>query len=627
MSRGRPPKVYKELEGLPADMSIEDIGEAIFELNKASYEEKPVDITTFVEDSYFLGSMYGSEPDSVFYPWWLNHLKKIHPSPFFNPYTEVILHLPIGAGKSVFALTSVLYDLYKLLCLKDPQVFYGIRPQGTQITFAIFSALKYLANDDEWGRFSGMIGSSLWFKDRGVIPPDRVHPTVIFAKGCGITLGTSAIHALGKAVIGGLLDEANFLGTKNDKIKSAYLAVSRRMESRFLQKGGTLPGILFLASSPKFATSFLSERIEAANKSKSTYIVANAPIWHIKGHLGLYSGEMFPIYTGDEFTDPFILEPEAVTQRDPAKIMQVPIEYLDSFQKDMIESIRDIVGTPIAGSQSFFRGRGAIALVATMPHRFSKEVIELTLDNDAGELLDYVDKKYFSDPIFPEAWRFIHVDLSVTMDRTGIGCVFCLPQKTEFFDENGRAYEKSVRSYYMDFGLVLKAKQGQEVPHYKIEAFLLYLKRNGYPIKTVTFDQYQSRTTMQNLLLQGFDVRHCSVDAKRDAYIGLRTEILNKTILLTKHSLLVEELANLQDDGQKIDHLPHLSKDLSDGLAGAYFGCQQSNTVLRITDLKPRAPLLNPGRFQGVKQLRKEMMMKGVASQFLPSYLDKGIRL
>jgi hypothetical protein len=205
--------------------------------------------------------------------------------------------------------------------------------------------------------------------------------------------------------------------------------------------------------------------------------------------------------------------------------------------------------------------------------------------------------------------------------------VFCISERKEFTDEDGHVLVKNDRTYYTDFSCCIRAKEGKEIPLYKIEAFLIGLKRRGYPIKMISFDQYQSKVAMQNLMLQGLTVSHCSVDAKRDAYVGLRTEILNKNILITKHPLLVEELANLQDDGDKIDHLPHLSKDMSDALAGAYFGCNQANSVLRVQETAPRAPLLNQGRFHGVEQMRKEMRLRGVASQFLPSYLEKGIRL
>ena len=55
------------------ESSIQDRSEAIYELiGKQIYREQPVGIKTFIEDSYFLGSIY----DDVF-PMWKNMLQEI----------------------------------------------------------------------------------------------------------------------------------------------------------------------------------------------------------------------------------------------------------------------------------------------------------------------------------------------------------------------------------------------------------------------------------------------------------------------------------------------------------------------------------------------------------------------
>jgi len=54
----------------------------------AGYEEVPVDIMTFVEDSDYLGNFFG---DSQFFPCWVEPLKEIYPNPYISPCNEIIL--------------------------------------------------------------------------------------------------------------------------------------------------------------------------------------------------------------------------------------------------------------------------------------------------------------------------------------------------------------------------------------------------------------------------------------------------------------------------------------------------------------------------------------------------------
>ena len=101
------------------------------------YEQRPVDIDTFLENPYFMGEHF-ADPNTG--------ACKIYPSPFYNNYNEVLAMLGIGNRKSTISNISSLYEIYKLLCLKDPQSYY--KPlKSTIITFVIFSANKYTAEN------------------------------------------------------------------------------------------------------------------------------------------------------------------------------------------------------------------------------------------------------------------------------------------------------------------------------------------------------------------------------------------------------------------------------------------------------------------------------------------------
>ena len=55
-------------------------------------------------------------------------MKKIFPDNITTAYNTLILTGSIGIGKSTCAVVCQLYMLYRLLCLKDPYLYYGMQP-------------------------------------------------------------------------------------------------------------------------------------------------------------------------------------------------------------------------------------------------------------------------------------------------------------------------------------------------------------------------------------------------------------------------------------------------------------------------------------------------------------------
>lgn len=56
------------------------------------YERVPVDIETFINDDYYLGMMMRE----TLYPFWLDELKKIFPSPVLTKHPYIALGGAIG---------------------------------------------------------------------------------------------------------------------------------------------------------------------------------------------------------------------------------------------------------------------------------------------------------------------------------------------------------------------------------------------------------------------------------------------------------------------------------------------------------------------------------------------------
>lgn len=92
-----------------------------------SYEEIPVDIDTFLHSDRYLGhALTDSEGKFTLFPYWEEKLKEIFPDNITTRYNTIIFTGAIGLGKSTIAVICLLYMLYRLLCLKDPYLYYGL---------------------------------------------------------------------------------------------------------------------------------------------------------------------------------------------------------------------------------------------------------------------------------------------------------------------------------------------------------------------------------------------------------------------------------------------------------------------------------------------------------------------
>ena len=108
------------------------------------YKQPLVDINQFITDPDYLGSMFLVEGKMKLFSIWVDALNQIFPNPYYSPYYECAFSGSIGAGKSTCGRIVLLYDLYKLLMLKDPFLKYSLIASDA-IVLALFTANLNLA--------------------------------------------------------------------------------------------------------------------------------------------------------------------------------------------------------------------------------------------------------------------------------------------------------------------------------------------------------------------------------------------------------------------------------------------------------------------------------------------------
>jgi hypothetical protein len=535
---------------------------------------------------------------------------------------------------TVTATISILYDIYKLGCLKDPCEYYRLSP-GTMIIMAIFSATAATTKVN-WEEITQGITACPWIMRKlvdkrgverkiGPIVPVEVIPGVF------VQTGSKFQHSMGKAIFDGLMDEAAFGGANKNDAQKSYNELSSRIKTRFGKWGtkGNTPGQLFLISSPKEAGDFMQYRIEEAQKADArlTKIMQNIAVWDADPAKD--SDDKFTVFIGNENKEPCIFEPEEeIPEELMDELLYVPMSYYEDFKKDLLISIMNYGGITTTNDMALFKSPTLLNDVSILNNPFNKDVIELPFNKTDKTLMDFCDLSYFKNIRHPENNRFIHIDAAYsteTLDVYGLAASYCiLDENTLISNESSQdSFTRKDRSFFVDFAVGITAPKGQEVNLGKVQDFIEYLiKKCNYPVASISADQFQSKQTLQNLENKGFKTTYISVDRTRDPYLFLRYLVHNKQIMLAKNEKLKQELKRLRDDGKKCDHPVGGTKDIADAVTGSVWNCANSNDILNKA--KVAQSILNPQQYLAESQSLEIIEFERLKQQFSNS-IFKGL--
>lgn len=548
------------------------------------YVEVPVDIHTFLHEEQYLGAaLYDKEGRFTLYPFWEETLKQIYPTNIDTDYHTAILTGGIGIGKSTVAVIGMIYALYRMLCLKDPQIHYGLQ-NNELISFVFVNMTLREAKGVGWAKFHNYVLQSSWFMNHGTISKSTLLPTWK-PNNQSIELYAASTPGMlqGRAIFGIFVDEVNFSTTTIDIVKQKARAkrlvteAANRLQSRFM-KGTKNPTTLWLASSKASDQSYLDEFINQKKQidSKTTLIV-DQPQWVVRPDKD--SPIKFQVAVGNKFMENVLL-PKNSSQEYIKQfidkgytILNVPIGYYENFNSDLDGSLRDIAGISVGSNSSFIYGARLTQCIRDdLRNPFTKEIIEVGDDPNDGQQyynffdMSYVPKDKIAKPLY------IHIDPSLSGDKTGIAGVWIVGKKPNENGESGRDLQ-----FQLAFSVSVKAPRGRQVSFEKTRNFIRWLRQMGFNIKTISADTFQSASTLQQLQAEGFNTQVISVDRVKDRqcipYEYFRNTLYEQRIYLYKTQLLREELVNLQKDNNtgKVDHPHNGSKDQADAVAASTY--------------------------------------------------------
>jgi hypothetical protein len=530
-------------------------------LKENHFVEKPVDVKTFVQSPEYLGQPLLSdiqyeivEAMSQIYRKedLIELMGQAEGLSHFNKYTknELILQLGKGSGKDFISTVACAYVVYKLLCLKDPAIYFG-KPAGDAIDIINVAVNAQQAKNVFFKGFKTKIEKSPWFAGKFNAKADSIE----FDKAITVYSGHSERESHeGLNLLMAVLDEisgfATEVGTGNEQGKTAdniYKAFRGTVDSRFPDLGKVV-----LLSFPRYQGDFISQRYESVIAEKETIerkhtFIMNEDLPHDD------PGNQFEI-SWDEDTIIAYKIPRVYAFKRPTWEVNPTRKIEDfklAFYTDLGDAMMRFACMPTYASDAFFK---------------QKDKLEKCMNTrnplDSFRRFDEVFKPD------PDKVYYIHADLAQKHDK----CAVAIAHVDKWVNiQVIKDYEQVAPIVVVDAVAWWEPRAEGPVNLSEVKQWIMNLRRQGFNLGMVSFDRWQS-FDIQNEL-QAVGIRTETVSVAKKHYEDLAMMIYEERVSIPMIPILLEEMSELKImKGNRVDHPRKKSKDLADAVCGAVFG-------------------------------------------------------
>lgn len=546
-------------------------------------ERVPVGIEEFIDSPEFLGAT-----DLSLWPevrkaiieincnWWRGLQGGAHNSAALMGAT--------GTGKTSISIVTTIYHLYLVSCLINPQAVYGF-PKATSIVFAIMGAKPRVVNKVIYLPLRKLVESMPYFQKHFV--HDKLIESELYFPEKNVRVaqaGGDEDAILGEAIIGGVVDEINFMNVVQrskkaevstgraglyDQAQQVFSTMERRKRGRFTRPGPAI-GLVIASSSTKYKGDFTDrhKKFVEANGIKTCYIYNKRQFDVVPAER--FSGKKFRLVIGNDIHhDTRVLE-DHETVPEGAWVELVPIEYKDDFLKKPYDALRDVMGVSHNALSPFIKSRHKIY-----------ECVEAGKEAELESILvrDHVILGEHGMPRVKDGHyckghttrpRFVHIDLSRNADRCGIAMLRYDGMRKIARGNDGF---ELLPCATVEMSCTIQPDANNEIDVGEVRAFVKHLRyKYGYPIKAVSYDGVDSRESIQQWRKDGMRASMVSVDRSSTPYKQLRDAMYDTRIILQDDDEVLSEILDLEydEDKDKVDHPVNGSKDIADAICGAF---------------------------------------------------------
>ena len=536
-----------------------DFNDLIDMLDGEEFEERPVDLRTFVTSPDYLGLPPLSDHQYTLIEKSSQIYKESTLTKLFGEQegkrmykqtcNEVVAQLGKGSGKDYCSTISVAYIVHLLLCLKDPATYYG-KPPGDSIDIINIAINAQQASNVFFKGFKTRIDRSPWFIGKYTDKASEIK----FNKAITVHSGHSEREAWeGYNVIVVILDEISGFAIENttghDQAKTGdaiYDMYRASVDSRFPDFGKVI-----LLSFPRFKNDYIQQRYEAVIAEKE--VIQRVKKLKLNDELpdGI-EGNEFEVQWEEDHIKSYIYPKTFALKRptwevNPTKRIE---DFTVAFHKNMVDALGRFACMPSEAVDAFFKSREKIEKAFNKP--------ALAVDQ-FGRLEEWFQ---------PEEGKeyFIHVDLAQKHDH----CAVSMAHVDRWVNVKiTNDYSQPAPIVNVDSVRYWTPTPDKSVDFSEVKDHILALRTRGFKIRMCTFDRWNSHDMMQQLQAYGINTEILSVAKKH--YDDMAMIVLEERLNGPHIPLLIDELLQLKIMRDKVDHPRKGSKDLADAVCGAVF--------------------------------------------------------
>jgi hypothetical protein len=554
--------------------------EVLSNIWRINYKQKPPSIEEFLTDDW-LGPMHESlypHARNILVDFWKDN----------SPYRHLILAMAIGTGKSTISAIHNLYVTTLLFLMRNPKKFFGLAP-STSLVQALISFSMEKAEQLLLQPFLQILLTSKRYRRvkqeehllrHQLENPDKICWTTAghigklqFPNDIHYIIASTPYQLLGLNLIQATLSEISFFierGLSPDYIWRIFQDCKGRIQARF-GADKRLCGVVLDSSPNDIDASPIDKYIfngEAARDQKN-YVVTGSQ-WamfeqdpemkRIKENYPIYvkTGETFKVFRGSSTQPAEIVTEERAKEFDSASIQETPVDLYTLYKENTTKCVKDYGGWPAGTTDKLINEMSLIEGVFSPQLKNFYTYIFAPSTKSANELIwNQVRDKFFikiGDRRYefyraPRERRWIHIDQAETSDIASI--VISHPE----WD-----VKKGEMIVVHDFTIAISPGKGR-INLDAIRTFPEDLRdKGGLVIEKITFDRFQSSTTIQYLTEKGFKAERFSVDIDKKPYLTYVSLINTGRVKAGRNIFLKNNLRSIRevktDSGKtKIDHL------------------------------------------------------------------------
>lgn len=455
--------------------------------------------------------------------------------------------LSANSGKDLLSTIAVSYVVYKLLCLKDPAVYYG-QQSGNTIDIINIAINAQQAKTVFFKNLKNKISKCKWFNGKYSDTQDSLS----FIKSVTAYSGHSERESHeGLNLIMAVLDEISGFGEGNplnDGTKSSeniYNAFWQAVASRYPKEGKVA-----LLSFPRHKDDFITRHYNDAVLTKE--IVNKEYTYVINPDLPDTDDNRLTIKWEEDHITAYKYPGVWAIRRpswdvNPTKDIE---DYKVSFIKRYYDSLQRFACMPTdLGSDTFFRNIDKIDYAMAIRNPVSQNrIIEPA----------WKPKK--------DAVYYVHADLAQQQDKCAVA-VAHVDHWTQI--EIGHGVMETVPYVVVDMLAWWEPQKEGPVNLSEVKRWIMGLRNRGIDLGLVTFDRWGSFDLIRELNDRGYKAETLSVAKKH--YEDFAMLLYEERVSMPLSDELRAEMLALKVVKNKVDHPRKASKDLTDAVTGAIF--------------------------------------------------------